>query len=138
MEKTLMIIKPDGVQKHHIGDIIAFLEKNDLDIIGMRMTKLTGTIAGQFYDIHLGKPFYNDLIEYMTSGKVIVIAVQGENAVTRMRTIIGATNPQEAAEGTIRKLYAKSIESNAVHGSDSPENGLREVSFFFCQDDLVC
>lgn len=132
-----MIVKPDGVRKRHCGDIISFLEKNDLDIIGMRLVKLTATTAGEFYDIHRGKPFYNDLLAYMTSGKVIVIALQAENAVARMREIIGATNPRDAAEGTIRQLYAESIESNAVHGSDTPENGRREVGFFFSEKDLL-
>jgi nucleoside-diphosphate kinase len=132
-----MIVKPDGVAKKHVGEIVTFLDKNDLEIIGMRMVKLTAAVAGKFYDIHEGKPFYNDLLEYMTSGRVIVIAVQGKDAVEGMRKIIGATNPVEADAGTIRKLYAESIESNAVHGSDSPENGLREVGFFFSEQDLI-
>ncbi len=131
-----MIIKPDAVRKHYCGAIVSFLEQNELEIIGMRMLRLSHAAAGEFYDIHRGKPFYEDLLTYMTSGKVIVIAVQGDDAVSRMRTIIGATNPAEAAEGTIRKLYAESIESNAVHGSDSPENGVREVGFFFPANEL--
>ena len=94
-------------------------------------------MAGEFYAIHRGKGFYDDLLSYMTSGAVVVIAVQGENAVSRMRTIIGATNPAEAEAGTIRRLFAKSIEANAVHGSDSPENGRREVSFFFSEHELL-
>ena len=137
MERTLMIVKPDGVMNHHIGEIISFLEKNQLDIIGLRMIKLTAKVAGEFYAIHKERPFYHDLIEYMTSGKVVVIAVQAENAVKRMREIIGATNPKEAAEGTIRRLFADSIEANAVHGSDSPENGLIETGFFFSDSDMI-
>ena len=137
MERTLMIIKPDGVANGHMGEIITFLEKNDLRILGLKMVHLQRRVAGEFYAVHRGKGFYDDLLSYMTSGAVVVIAVQGENAVARMRTIIGATNPAEADPGTIRRLFAKSIEANAVHGSDSPENGRREVSFFFSEQELL-
>ena len=137
MERTLMIIKPDGVANGHMGEIITFLEKNDLRVLGLKMVRLQHRVAGEFYAIHRGKGFYDDLLSYMTSGAVVVIAVQGENAVSRMRTIIGATNPAEAEAGTIRRLFAKSIEANAVHGSDSPENGRREVSFFFSEQELL-
>ena len=98
---------------------------------------MTRAVAGSFYDIHEGKPFYNDLLDYMTSGRVVVIAVQADDAVSRMRKIIGATNPEEAEEGTIRKLYAESIESNAVHGSDSPESADFEIGYFFNSFEIV-
>lgn len=136
MERTLMIIKPDAVQNRHIGDIVSFLEKEDFNILGMRMLRLTQGQAQDFYAIHKERPFYRDLVSYMTSGKVVVIALEGKNAVARMREIIGATNPKEAAEGTIRNRFAESIEANAVHGSDSPENGLNETAFYFALSDM--
>ena len=136
MERTLMIIKPDAVKARHIGHIISFLEKEDFTLLGLRMTQLTTAQAQDFYSIHKARPFYNDLVSYMTSGKVVVIALEGENAVARMRAIIGATNPKDAAEGTIRKLYAESIKANAVHGSDSAENGANETAFYFAVSDM--
>jgi nucleoside-diphosphate kinase len=136
MERTLMIIKPDAVKGRHIGHILSFLEKEDFTILGLRMTHLSTAQAQDFYAIHKARPFYNDLVSYMTSGKVVVIALEGENAVARMRTIIGATNPKDAAEGTIRRMYAESIEANAVHGSDSPENGAHETAFYFALSEM--
>ncbi len=136
MERTLMIIKPDAVQNRHIGEIVSFLEKEDFNILGMRMLRLTQGQAQDFYAIHKERPFYKDLVSYMTSGKVVVIALEGENAVARMREIIGATNPKEAAEGTIRNKFAESIEANAVHGSDSAENGVNETAFYFAVSDM--
>ncbi|MFA7332098.1 MAG: nucleoside-diphosphate kinase [Candidatus Delongbacteria bacterium] len=138
MERTLMIIKPDAVEKGHIGDILSILEKQPgLDMIALRKVKLSPEDAKHFYAIHKERPFYGELVEYMTRGPVVVIAIEGENAVARMRGIIGATNPKEAAEGTIRKLYAESIGENAVHGSDSPENGLVETGFFFFEREFL-
>lgn len=138
MERTLMIIKPDAVEKGHIGDIISILEKQQgIDLIGLRKVKLSPGDAEKFYAIHKERPFYGELVEYMTRGPVIVIAIEGENVVKRMRDVIGATNPKEAAAGTIRKLYAESIGENAVHGSDSPENGLVETSFFFFEREFL-
>ncbi|MCA9782698.1 MAG: nucleoside-diphosphate kinase [Candidatus Cloacimonetes bacterium] len=136
MERTLMIIKPDAVKGRHIGHIISFLEKENFNLLGLRMVQLSTAQAQDFYAVHKERPFYNDLVSYMTSGKVVVIALEGENAVARMRAIIGATNPKDAAEGTIRKLYAESIEANAVHGSDSAENGLVETSFYFATSEM--
>ena len=136
MERTLMIIKPDAVKGRHIGHIISFLEKENFNLLGLRMVQLSTAQAQDFYAVHKERPFYNDLVSYMTSGKVVVIALEGENAVARMRAIIGATNPRDAAEGTIRKLYAESIEANAVHGSDSAENGLVETAFYFATSEM--
>ena len=138
MERTLMIIKPDAVEKGHIGDILSILEKQaGLDMIALRKVKLSPEDAKHFYAIHKERPFYGELVEYMTRGPVVVIAIEGENAVARMRGVIGATNPKDAAEGTIRKLYAESIGENAVHGSDSPENGLVETGFFFFEREFL-
>jgi len=138
MERTLMIIKPDAVEKGHIGDILSIVEKQaGLDMIALRKVKLSPEDARHFYAIHKDRPFYGELVEYMTRGPVVVIAIEGENAVKRMREVIGATNPKEAAEGTIRKLYAASIGENAVHGSDSPENGLVETGFFFFEREFL-
>jgi nucleoside-diphosphate kinase len=138
MERSLMIIKPDAVRKGHMGDIVSIVEKLDgLNIVALRLVKLSPQDAQKFYDIHKERPFYNDLVKYMTSGNVVVIAIEGENAVKRMREVIGATNPADAAKGTIRKLYAESIEANAVHGSDSPENGLLETGFFFFEREFL-
>jgi nucleoside-diphosphate kinase len=138
MERTLMIIKPDAVEKGHIGDILSILEKQaGLDMIALRKVKLSPEDAKHFYAIHKERPFYGELVQYMTRGPVVVIAIEGENAVARMRGVIGATNPKDAAEGTIRKLYAESIGENAVHGSDSPENGLVETGFFFFEREFL-
>jgi len=131
MERTLLIIKPDGVRKNVIGDILNRVERSGLKILALRMLQLDRVTAGRFYAVHRERPFYHSLLDYMTSGPVIPVALQGENAVNRLRAIIGATNPAEADDGTIRKLYGESIEANTVHGSDSKENGLIETSFFF-------
>ena len=136
MEKTLLIVKPDGVRKHVIGDILRRVESSGLIIKALRMVQLDRATAGRFYAVHKEKPFYPNLIEYMTSGPVIPVALEGEDAVNRLRAIIGATNPADAAEGTIRKLYGESIEVNTVHGSDSVENGKIETSFFFSSSEL--
>jgi len=135
-ERTFSIIKPDAVGKNLIGKIMSHFEAADLKIIGTRMVHLTENQAKEFYAVHKERPFYNDLVAYMTSGPVVVSTLEGENAVAKHREIMGATNPAEAAEGTIRKLYAESIEANAVHGSDSLENAKIEVAFFFRDEDL--
>jgi len=138
MERTLMIIKPEAVSQGHVGDIVRFLEQErGFRIIGLRMTRLSPRDAGEFYAIHRERPFYEDLKAYMTSGPVVVIGVEGEGAVVRMREIIGATDPAQADEGPIRRLYAANIQNNAVHGSDSPENGRIETSFFFSSQDFL-
>ncbi|MCB9357171.1 MAG: nucleoside-diphosphate kinase [Calditrichaeota bacterium] len=131
MERTLMIIKPDAVGAKHIGDIVARVEKEGFNITGLRYVQLTKEQAGEFYAVHKERPFYGDLVRYMTSGPVVVGRLERDNAVNHWRTVIGATDPQKADPGTIRKLFGTNIESNAVHGSDSPENGDKETAFFF-------
>lgn len=131
MERTLAIIKPDGIQKRLTGEILRRIEGIGLTIKSLRMLQLDRATAGRFYAVHKERPFYHSLIEYMTSGPVVVVALEGPNAVARYRTLIGNTNPDKADEGTIRRLYGDSIERNVVHGSDSSENGIIETSFFF-------
>lgn len=130
-ERTLSIIKPDGVAKNLIGDINRRFESAGLKIIAARMTKLDRGEAERFYEVHRERPFYRDLVEYMTSGPVLVQVLEGENAVALNREIMGATNPADAAPGTIRADHAESIEQNVVHGSDAADTARREVAFFF-------
>lgn len=130
-ERTLSIIKPDAVKKNVIGQIIARFEKAGLRPVGIKMMTLTKEQSGEFYAVHKARPFYNDLVSYMVSGPVVVMALEGTDAVAMNRKLMGATNPKEAAPGTIRADFADSIEANAVHGSDSLENATRELSFFF-------
>lgn len=137
MEKTFIIIKPDAVKNGHTGNILARIEKEGFKILGMRLTRLSKTDAQKFYEVHKERPFYDDLCNFMISGPVVVAVLQAENAVQKWRDLIGATDPAQAAEGTIRKLYAESKEANAVHGSDSPENAKTEIAFFFKDTDLV-
>ncbi|GAB6074488.1 nucleoside-diphosphate kinase [Nautilia lithotrophica] len=137
MEKTLSIIKPDAVAKNVIGKIIDRFESNGLRIAAMKKIKLTKEDAGKFYEVHKERPFYNDLCEYMSSGPVVVMVLEGENAVAKNRELMGATNPKEAAPGTIRADFAESIEANAVHGSDSLENAKKEIAFFFAEREIL-
>jgi nucleoside-diphosphate kinase len=130
-ERTLLIIKPDSIQQRNIGNILLRVEKEGFHITAMKMLHLTRDQAGDFYAIHRDKPFYNDLLDYITSGPVIVARLERDNAVDKWRQVIGATDPKKAAPGTIRALYGESIERNAVHGSDSVENGRIETDFFF-------
>lgn len=136
VERTLSIIKPDAVAKNVIGDIYGRFEKAGLRIVAAKMIHLSREQAGAFYDVHKERPFYNDLIDFMTSGPVMVQALEGENAITTNRDVMGATNPKEAAPGTIRADFASNIDENAVHGSDAPETAAREIDFFF--PDGVC
>jgi len=131
MERTLMIIKPDAVAAKNIGNIVARVEREGFNVTGLRYMLLTKEQAGEFYAVHKERPFFGDLVRYMTSGPVVVGRLERDNAVEHWRSVIGATDPQKASEGTIRKLYGTSIEANAVHGSDSPENGAKETDFFF-------
>lgn len=131
MEKTLCIIKPDAVKKRVQGSIIQMILDNGFDILGMEQMNLTKEQAQEFYEVHKERPFYGELVDFMTSGPCIPIALEKDNAVADWRKLIGATDPAEAEEGTIRKLFANSKAENAAHGSDSVENGEREVSFFF-------
>ena len=130
-ERTLSIIKPDGVKKNVIGKILTRFEDNGLKIVAGRLVNLTEDQAKDFYAVHKERPFYTDLVEFMTSGPVFVSALEGESAVSKNRDLMGATNPQEAAPGTIRADFAESIDANAVHGSDSLENAKIEINFFF-------
>lgn len=135
-ERTLSIIKPDAVAKNAIGGINARLEEAGLRIIGMRMTRLSEDEARKFYAVHKGKPFFNGLVKFMCSGPVVVQVLEGEGAIRRNREVMGATNPAEAAPGTIRAHFADSIDENAVHGSDAPETAREEIAFFFNEEDL--
>jgi len=136
MERTLSIIKPDAVEKNVIGKIIDRFESNGLKIAAAKKIKLTKEDAAAFYAVHKERPFFNDLVEYMTSGPVVVMVLEGENAVAKNRELMGATNPKEAAPGTIRADFAESIDANAVHGSDSLENAKIEINFFFAQREI--
>ena len=137
MQKTFSIIKPDAVKRNLIEHINQIIESSDLKILASKKMYLTKNQAEIFYEVHKERPFFNSLIDYMTSGPVQVQALEGENAVAKYRKIMGATNPAEAEEGTIRKLYAESIEANSVHGSDSEENAKIEISFFFSGSELA-
>ena len=130
-EKSLGIIKPDAVERNLIGSIIKIIEDNNIKINQMKMLELTSSMAEEFYNIHKDKPFYEKLISYMTSGPVVLMVLEGNDVVKRYRDLMGKTNPEEADEGTIRKLYAKDTTFNSVHGSDSIENALTEISLFF-------
>ena len=136
VERTLSIIKPDAVGKNHIGDIIARFEKGGLKVIAAKMSHLSNTQAEQFYSVHKERPFFLDLVSFMTSGPVLVMCLEGENAIAKNREIMGATNPAEAKPGTIRKDFASTIDENAVHGSDAPETAATEVAFFFSPEEL--
>ena len=131
MQRTLLIIKPDAVQARRLGDILKLVVDAGFEIRAMRMTRLTREQAARFYAVHEGKPFYQPLQEFMTSGKIVLVALERENAVARLREVLGATDPAKAAPGTIRALYGSSSERNAAHGSDSVENGEIETAFFF-------
>jgi len=137
MERTFAIIKPDAVARGLAGDIIKRIEQSGLKIRAMRLTKLSREQAERFYEVHKARPFYNDLCTYMTSGPVIVMALEGDDAIKRWRELMGATDPKKAAAGTIRSDFGENIERNAVHGSDAPETAAQEVPFFFSGIDVV-
>lgn len=136
IERTLSIIKPDATRRNLTGRINARFEERGLRIIAQRRLRLSKEMAEQFYAVHAERPFFRDLVTFMTSGPVVVQVFEGENAVTLNRDIMGATNPANAAAGTIRKDFAESIEANSVHGSDSLENARREIAFFFAETDI--
>lgn len=136
MQRTLSIIKPDAVKKNVIGKIIDRFETNGLKIVAMKKIQLAKSDAEAFYDIHKQRPFFKDLVEFMISSPVVVMVLEGENAVTKNRDLMGATNPKEAKPGTIRADFADSIDANAVHGSDSLENAENEISFFFSKREI--
>ena len=131
MDKTFSIIKPDAVASGKAGKILALLEANGFRIAALRMTKLSQSQAEGFYAVHRERPFYAGLVKFMTEGPVIVMALERDDAVTKLRQVMGATNPANAADGTIRKLFAESIERNAIHGSDAPETAAQELQYFF-------
>lgn len=131
--RTFTMIKPDAVADGNMGAILKMIEDAGFKIISMKYTRLSAELAGKFYEVHKERPFYGELVDYMSSGSIVAAILEKDNAVADFRTLIGATNPAEAAEGTIRKLYAKSIGENAVHGSDSDENAQIEGNFFFSQ-----
>lgn len=130
-EQTLSILKPDAVESNHIGDIIARFEKAGLKIVAAKMLHLTSEQAQAFYAVHKHRPFFQELVSFMITGPVLVMVLEGENAISKNRAIMGSTNPKEAAPGTIRADFAKSIDKNAVHGSDAAETAKTEISFFF-------
>ena len=135
--RTLAILKPDCVRKDLIGKVITIIEEAGFKVKAMKMVQLTDASAGGFYEVHKERPFFNDLLTYMTSGPVLPIALEKDNAVAAFRKLIGATNPEDAEAGTIRKMYAESIEQNIIHGSDSDENAALEISHFFSRKELL-
>ena len=137
LERTLSIIKPDGVQKNLIGEIYRRFEDQGLQIVAARMLHLSQKQAEGFYEVHKERPFYSDLVRYMRSGPVVVQVLEGENAIQKNREIMGATNPENAESGTIRKLFALNVQENSVHGSDSDENAKKEIEFFFNDNEIV-
>ena len=136
IERTLSIIKPDATRRHLTGAINQRLESQGLHIVAQKRIRLTETQAGRFYEVHAQRPFYRDLVSFMTSGPIVVQVLEGEDAVALNREVMGATNPADAAAGTIRKDFAESIEANSVHGSDSLENAVREIGFFFSEVEI--
>ncbi|MCX7794183.1 MAG: nucleoside-diphosphate kinase [Thermodesulfovibrionales bacterium] len=136
MERTLSIVKPDGVQKNLIGEVIRRFENAGLRIAALKMLRLSKDMAKGFYIVHKDKPFYESLTDFMSSGPVVVMVVEGENAISRVREIMGATNPKNAAPGTIRHDFASDVEHNIVHGSDSPESAKFEIAYFFSEIEI--
>lgn len=137
IERTLTIIKPDAVNNRHIGDIIKIFEAQHFTMLAAKMVRLTRKEAEGFYHVHRARPFFASLTEFMSSGPALVMVLQGENAIARLREVMGSTDPAKAAPGTIRKLFATGIEHNSIHGSDAPETAAFEISYFFPGIDLV-
>ena len=137
MERTLSIIKPDGVKRHLIGEVIKRLEENEIKIAAMKMLRMNKSEAQGFYAVHKGKPFYDSLTDFMSSGPIVVMVLEGENVIERYRKLMGATNYKEAEEGTIRKAFATDIEKNVVHGSDAPETAAFEIGYFFSSFEII-
>jgi len=137
IERTFSILKPDATRRNLTGKINAVFEENGLRIVAQKRIHMTETQAKKFYEVHAARPFYGELVAFMTSGPVVVQVLEGENAVAKNRELMGATNPANAAEGTIRKMFAESIEANSVHGSDSPENAAIEIAYFFAGSEIV-
>ena len=137
VERTLSIVKPDAVAKGATGEILRRFEAAGLQIIALKKLQLDEQLARGFYAVHKERPFYNSLCDFMTSGPVVVQVLEGDNAIEKNREVMGATNPADAAPGTIRALFAESVEANSVHGSDSPETAAKEIPFFFSDEDIV-
>ncbi|MEO2083137.1 MAG: nucleoside-diphosphate kinase [Desulfurobacteriaceae bacterium] len=136
VERTLVIVKPDAVKKNAVGDIVRILQENDLKLLAIKMVHLTKEQAKKFYIVHKDRPFYDELTDFMSSGPCVPMVLEGEDAISRVREIIGATDPAKAAEGTIRKKYGTDVGRNAVHASDSPESAAYEIPFFFNQIEI--
>ena len=136
MEKTLVLVKPDGVQRGLIGTVIGRIENKGLKIAGLKLIHVSEELAKEHYGEHVDRPFFGDLVSFITSSPVVALAIEGDNAVAVMRTLMGGTNPQEAAAGTIRADFAQSIDANAVHGSDSATSAAREIEYFFASDEI--
>ena len=137
MERTLSIVKPDALRNGHLGPILGLIEESGLRVVALRMLRLTRSQAEGFYAVHRERPFFGSLVEFMTSGPCVAGVLEGEDAIARYRALMGATNPAEAAEGTLRKRFASDIEKNAVHGSDAPETARVEIAYFFRELDVV-
>ena len=137
LERTFSIVKPDATRRNLTGAVVAKLEEGGLRVVASKRIQMTKDQAEGLYAVHKERPFYGELVAFMTSGPVVVQVLEGENAIARNREIMGATNPEEAAEGTIRKLYAENIEANSVHGSDAPETAAEEIKYFFSDDEIV-
>ena len=135
--RTFSIIKPDATKRNITGSINQIIEFSGLRIVAQKRIKLTVEQAKDFYSVHIERPFFNDLVEYMTSEPVIIQVLEGDNAISKYRDIMGSTNPEEAIDGTIRKIHALNIQENSVHGSDSEENAIKEINFFFNKDEIV-
>jgi nucleoside-diphosphate kinase len=137
VERTFSAIKPDAVAAGHAGEILAMIEKAGFQILALRMTRLTDSQAREFYAVHKQRPFYHGLVKFMTEGPIIVMALERQDAIAKLREVMGATNPANAAEGTIRKRFGSDIERNAIHGSDAPETAEAELRFFFSTAELI-
>ena len=137
VQRTFAFIKPDAVERNLVGRILARFEEEGLRIVALKMVRMTRSQAEKLYSVHIGKPFYQELVDYVTSGPVVLMVLEGEDAVRRVREIIGATNPREAAPGTIRAEYGLDVTRNTIRAADSPENAVREMTIFFTQDDIV-
>ena len=137
MNRTFAMVKPDGVQKGLVGEIISRFEKKGLKMVALKIMKITPELAEKHYGEHKGKPFFADLVNFITSGPVAAMVLEGENVIPTVRTMMGATNPQDAAPGTIRGDFALTIDENIIHGSDSPESAMREIGLFFKEEEMV-
>jgi len=137
VQRTLTIIKPDGVAQNNIGDILGTFEENRFKIVAMKMLRLTRQQAEGFYAVHRGKPFFDSLTTFMSSGRIVVMVLEAEDVINRLRAVMGATNPANAAEGTLRKRFATSIEHNVIHGSDAPDTAAFEIGYFFSEMEIL-